>query len=290
MNCIIRILVALIVFSLSFVTLFAKEYTTVKLWKRTRNVLEICPELRVYFPNDSVERQKTCILICPGGSYHHLGLHNEGSEVAEIFTTWGVTAVVLRYRVSSRCNHHPAMIEDFQRAMQIIRERASEWGIEKVGAIGFSAGGHLVALGAELHENYLAKRDVSVGDNAIRPDFVCPIYPVVSADETIAHKKSINNFFGGRCTEEEKDFFSLEKHVPSDMPPTFLLACKDDDVVDYRNSVFLYKALIQQNIRSEFYLLDSGGHGFGFTRTKSEETNQWYNILKKWMIKNDFLK
>ncbi len=290
MSCVIRLLIVLFLSCFSFVSIFAKDYTTVKLWERTHNVLEICPELRVFFPNDSVERQKTCMLICPGGSYHHLGLHNEGSEVAEIFASWGVTAVVLRYRVSSRCNRHPAMIEDFQRAMQIIREHASEWGIEKVGAIGFSAGGHLVTLGAELHQNYLAKRGIDIGDNAIRPDFVCLIYPVVSADEPIAHKKSVVNFFGGKYTEEEKDFFSLEKHVPSDMPPAFLLACKDDDVVDFRNSVFLHKALVQQNIRSEFYLLDSGGHGFGFIRTRSEETNQWYNILKKWMLENDFLK
>ena len=246
--------------------------------------------MRVFFPHDSVQKQKTCMLICPGGSYHHLGLHNEGSEVAEIFNSWGVTAVVLRYRVSSRGNHHPAMIEDFQRAMQLIHEHASEWGIETIGAIGFSAGGHLVTLGAETHENYLAQRGINIADVVLRPDFVCPIYPVVSADEKIAHQKSVANFFGNKYGKEEKDFFSLENHVPTDMPPTFLLACKDDDVVDYRNSVVLHEALVRQGIRCEFHLQNCGGHGFGFIRTRSEETYQWYNILKTWMLKNDFLK
>ncbi len=280
-----------IFFSLLGATTFAAQnYEVIKLWDNPKDRKEVRPELRVFHPSQEQGKSKTCILICPGGSYHHLGLINEGEEVAEYFNQWGVTAVVLRYRVSMRGNHHPAMIEDFQRAMQLIHENAEKWGIETIGAIGFSAGGHLVTMGGAFYkDNYLKKRGINVADDLLRPAFVCPIYPVVSMQDSIVHHKSRVDLLTKKYTEKDKEHFSMEKQIPTDMPPVFLLACKDDDVVDYRNSEVLYKALMEKGISCEYHLMNKGGHGFGMIRTRSEETHNWGVILEKWLKQNNLL-
>jgi len=284
-------LIVLFLFTWLLGTLHASDYTVIKLWDEPANAKEKRPELRVFFPNDSIKRSKTCILICPGGSYHHLGLTNEGSEVAEYFNQWGVIAVVLRYRVSMRGNHHPAMIEDFQRGMQIIREKAKEWNIENIGCIGFSAGGHLVSMGGAFHkENYLKARNIDTKEINLRPDFVCPIYPVISMQDSIVHEKSRQNLLTKNYTLSDITKFSMEQQIPEDMPPVFLLACKDDDVVNYKNSEVLHRALIQKQIPCEYHLMEHGGHGFGVIRTHSEETKNWGALLKKWLIDNQLLK
>ena len=275
---------------LSFSLFAHAQYEVVKLWDDVSSRKESRPELRVFVPADSL-RNGTCVLICPGGSYHHLGLKNEGSEVAECLRQWGVTAVVLRYRVAMRGNHHPAMIEDFQRGIQILRENAEKYKIDphKLGCIGFSAGGHLVTMGgACASHDFLADRGVHTSVD-LRPDFVCPIYPVVSMQDSIAHVKSRENLLNKGFTKAMVDSFSMERHIPENMPPVFLLACKDDDVVDYRNSVVLYDALMEKHIPCEFHLFERGGHGFGMIRTRSEETNNWGLLLKAWLAKNDFL-
>lgn len=266
------------------------QYEVVKLWKDNPTHREKRPELRIFMPADSL-RNGTCFLICPGGSYHHLGLRNEGSEVAECLRKWGCTAVVLRYRVSMRGNHHPAMIEDFQRAMQILRVNADKYHINphKVGCIGFSAGGHLVTMGGAFSSHdFLADRGVHTSVS-LRPDFVVPVYPVVSMQDSIAHVKSRINLLNKGFTQTLVDSFSMERHIPDDMPPVFLLACRDDDVVDYRNSVVLHDALVAKNIPCDFHLFDKGGHGFGMIRTRSDETHNWNLLLKAWLSDIGFL-
>lgn len=262
----------------------------VKLWDNHPTHKEKRPEMRIFSPADSL-RNDVCVIVCPGGSYHHLGLKNEGSEVAEVINSWGATAVVLRYRVSMKGNHHPAMIEDFQRAMQFLRENAEKYQIDphKIGCVGFSAGGHLVTMGgAFFSHDYLADRGIRTSVS-LRPDFVAPVYPVVSMQDSIAHRKSRLNLLGEGFSRAKADSFSMERRIPDDMPPVFLLACRDDDVVDYRNSVVLYEALKAKNIPCEYHLFEKGGHGFGMTRTTSEETHEWYLLFKAWLADNGFL-
>lgn len=287
----IRLFAILLLFLTSLCSYGASNYEVIKLWDSPKDQKEKRPELRVFFPSSEIQRSKTCILICPGGSYHHLGLTNEGSEVAETFNQWGVVAVVLRYRVAMKGNHHPAMIEDFQRGLQIIQEKSKEWNIENIGCIGFSAGGHLVTMGGAFHQkDFLKARGIDTKGITLRPDFVCPIYPVVSMQDDIVHFKSRENLLTKNYTENDKNNFSMEQQIPSDMPPVFLLACKDDDVVNYMNSVVLDRALKEKGINHEFHLMQKGGHGFGTIRTKSEETKDWSKMLKQWLIKNDLLK
>lgn len=273
--------------------IFAQD-TIVKLWKDIPDEFsgkQKRPELRIFYPKTG-NNTGAAVLICPGGSYHHLGLKNEGSEVAAWFAENGITAFVLRYRVGMFGNHHPAMIEDFQRAMQILRENADFYKIDpnRIGAIGFSAGGHLVTMAGVLgHHDFLKAKGITTRTSLI-PNLIMPIYPVVSMQDSIAHVRSRNNLLTKNYTKELQNQFSMEQQIPDDMPPVFLLACKDDPVVDYRNSNVLYNALVAKNIPTVFYLFEHGGHGFGMLRTKSEETKNWNRLLLEWMKEQNFLK
>lgn len=267
--------------------------TIVKLWKDVDGQFhgkQRRPELRVFYPKNGVNTG-TCMLICPGGSYHHLALKSEGKEVAQWFANQGVTAFVLRYRVGMYGNHYPAMIEDFQRAMQLIRENADFFHIDpdRVGAIGFSAGGHLVTHGGIVPDSrYLQAKGIHCRVST-RPNFVVPVYPVVSMQDSIAHQRSRKNLLTKHYSKGQQDALSLELQIPADMPPVYLVACKDDPVVDYRNSVVLYKALKTKGVKAVFRLFNEGGHGFGVARTKTAETRDWQLKLKDWMIENKFL-
>lgn len=228
------------------------------------------------------------VIICPGGSYHHLGIPHEGRRVAEWFNSQGISAFVLCYRVSGRGYHHPAMIEDFQRAIQIVRDNAEHYGIDpdKVGAIGFSAGGHLVlTAGVYGTTDYLDNLSINTNTN-LRPNWVAAIYPVVSMQDNLAHKRSRRSLLGKTPSQELKDMFSIEKAIPNDMPPVFLLASIDDDVVDYHNSEALSIALKNKNISHKYLLFETGGHGYGMKPTTFTKETQWPFIMKDWLQQN----
>ena len=228
---------------------------------------------------------RPAVIICPGGSYHHLGMPHEGFASARWFSEHGFAAFVLRYRVAYNCHHYPDQLEDIQMAIVYIREHASEFNIDKskIGAIGYSAGGHLVTMAGEFAptHNELPKLGIQTTES-VRPDFVMPIYPVVTMQDDIAHQWSrrsllghqwsepnatkgwsLFNFWGHAYSQSLKDEFSMELNVPDDMPPTFILACEDDPVVIYENSVRLDAALAEKNIPHLFVSYPKGGHGFG---------------------------
>lgn len=236
-------------------------------------------------PVNEAEGKIPVVIICPGGSYHHLGMSHEGFASARWFSMHGFAAFVLRYRVAYNCHHYPDQLEDIQMAIVYVREHAKEFGIDrnKVGAIGYSAGGHLVTMAGEFAEthNELEKLGIKTKES-LRPDFVMPIYPVVTMQDDIGHKWSRRsllghqwkeqnatkgwsplNFWGHAYSQSLKDEFSMELNVPDDMPPTFILACQDDPVVIYENSVRLEKALAAKNIPHVFVSYPKGGHGFG---------------------------
>lgn len=246
----------------------------------------------------TVYGKKPAVIICPGGSYHHLGIPHEGFTSAEWFNSIGVEAFVLQYRVAYNCHHYPCMLEDFQMAIKYIRENAEKFGVDKtkIGAIGFSAGGHLVTMAGEFADrNELEKLGVTTQES-LRPDYVMPIYPVVTMDDDIGHKWSrksllghqfsapeatkgfgLFNIWGHAYSQELKDKFSMEKNVPENMPPVFILACIDDPVVIYENSVRLEKALAEKNIAHKFVTYPKGGHGFGMKKDSYIMKNHHWN-------------
>lgn len=260
---------------------------TIYLW---RDVPAMKKQPSVMFMHKPVDNNTgTAVIICPGGSYHHLGLYNEGYCSAKWFSENGITAFTLKYRTNESLYNHPAMLEDIQRAIQIVRENAEEWGINpnKLGVIGYSAGGHLVTMAGEFGttKNELTKLGIETAVS-LRPDFVMPIYPVVSMQDDIAHRWSRKSLLGKHPTQAQKDEFSMEMNIPDNMPPTYIVVAKDDPVVLYENSLRLYDALNTNNIENcELHLYEWGKHGFGMVDGPFMKEFHWNQDLKKWMIK-----
>jgi acetyl esterase/lipase len=259
------------------------------IWKDVASMKHQRTRLYIYPAPDSIATG-VGIIICPGGSYHHLGMPHEGYQVAEWLNSQGISAYVLRYRVGMFGYHHPAMIQDLQRAIQYIGEHKNSFHLQIIGVMGFSAGGHLVTMAGALYKNnYLEKLGIET-KVSLRPDFVVPIYPVVSMQDSLAHIRSRKNLLGCHYTKQEMDAFSMELQIPADMPPVFLVTAKDDPVVNYQNSVELDKALINKNINHKFLLYETGGHGYGMSVKRGGETAKWNVVFKQWLIDNKFIK
>lgn len=260
---------------------------TIYLWRNVKG-MEKQPSV-MYMHEPKENKTKTAVIVCPGGSYHHLGLYNEGYCSAKWFSENGITAFMLKYRSNESLYNHPAMLEDIQRAIQIVRENADEYGIDasKVGVIGYSAGGHLVTMAGEFGERFNELEKLGIETVvSLRPDFVMPIYPVVSMQDDISHKWSRRSLLGKNQTQERKDLFSMELQVPDNMPPTYIVVCKDDNVVDYNNSLRLYDALLAKNIQNcELHVYEWGKHGFGMLNGPFMKEFKWNEPLLEWIKK-----
>ena len=228
------------------------------------------------------------VIVCPGGSYCWHDTETEGTGVAQWLQANGISAFVLNYRVQGKFQYvshsrllfggrqHPDMINDLERAVRYVRENAKTYGInpDRLGLMGFSAGGHLVMHGAEAFRT----KDV-------RPNFVAPIYPVVSMTHPDTHKRSRRALLGEyrKHSQRMRDSLSLEKHVPTDCPPVFLVNCKDDPVVKYHNSELLDSALTAKGVNHRYIQYRTGGHGFGASDTKgTAECRVWKEEFLKW--------
>lgn len=234
-------------------------------------------------------KNNPCIIICPGGSYFWHDTETEGTKVAEWLKNQGISAFVLNYRTGHvpafifhtryivRGNQYPDPQNDLQRAIEYVKDNAELFGVDTltVGAMGFSAGGHLVMSVAEMYKS-----------PRTRPTFVAPIYPVVSFTADCTHKRSRRGLLGEykKNKKEYRELLSLEQHVPDDCPPVFLVNCIDDPIVDYRNSVLLDSALTKKGIPHKYIQYKTGGHGFGASNTKgSVECCHWKSEFIYWL-------
>lgn len=246
------------------------------------------PTLTVYLPKKE-KTNGTAVIICPGGGYWILATGHEGEEVAKEFVKIGVTAFVLKYRLpDSRTQLTPevAPLQDAQKAIQLIRERAEEWKLDptKIGVLGFSAGGHLAStLGTKFNKSLIENRKRI----SLRPDFIILIYPVISSDPTIAHGSSFDKLLGSKNSDIKREEYSSEKHITNQTPPTFLIHASDDDGVSPSNSVVFYQALLKNKISAEMHLYQKGGHGFGLKNPTTEDV--WFDRLQNWMKTNNWL-
>ena len=242
-------------------------------------------KMYVYPAPDSINTG-VAVIVCPGGSYSHLmGIKTEGFGVAEWLNSQGINAFVLYYRTGNKFYHHPAMIQDVQRAIQYVRDHAKEFRVnpDKLGTMGFSAGGHLVAMsGAFSNDNYLEPLGVK-STASLRPNFVVPVYPVVSMQDSIAHQRSRKNLLTEEYTKEQQDKFSMELQMRPDMPPTFLVTAKDDSVVMCQNSIDLDRALTAAGVPHVFMLYDTGGHGYGLDEKRAPEAAKWRFKFVEWL-------
>jgi len=265
--------------------LFAED-ATIRLWENVKGMKGQQSVMFMHKPKG--KNTGTAVIIAPGGSYHHLGLYNEGYTSAKWFSENGVTAFMLKYRTNQSLYNEPAMLQDIQRAIQLLRENAEEYEInpDKIGVIGFSAGGHLVTMAGEFAETHNELKKLGIETNvSLRPDFCMPIYPVVTMQDDIAHRWSRKSLLGKNQTQERKDEFSMELNVPDNMPPTYVVVCKDDPVVIPENSMRLYAALEAKNIPNcRIAVYEWGKHGFGMVNGPFMKEFHWNEDLKKWMI------
>lgn len=278
------LLIVLLLCSIGFLN---AQHQKIKLWEHGIGK-SVWPTKMYCYPAPDSINTGIAVIVCPGGSYSHLmGIATEGYAVAEWLNAQGINAYVLRYRTGNKGYHHPAMIQDVQRAIQLVRDHADEYHVnaEKLGTMGFSAGGHLVTMsGAFYKDDYL--KPLGIQSNAsLKPNFVVPVYPVVSMQDSIAHQRSRRNLLSRHYTKEQQDQFSMELQIPNDMPPTFLVTAKDDPVVMYQNSVQLDKALTNKHIKHEFWLYDTGGHGYAMSEERAGETAKWRFEFMRWLYK-----
>jgi acetyl esterase/lipase len=232
------------------------------------------PTIEVFLPS---KRNATgqAMVICPGGGYRILSYDWEGTDVAKFLNAYGIAGIVLKYRLpddDSNLIPHQSPLMDAQQAMKLVRKNAEQWNIasEKVGIMGFSAGGHLAStLGTHF-------------DEESRPDFMALIYPVISMDEEITHMGSRNNLLGEQESMELLTYYSNEKQIKDNTPPTFLVHSTDDRAVPVKNSIEFYKGLIDKGISAEMHIYPTGGHGYGLA-SEHGYLATWPERLIDWM-------
>lgn len=209
------------------------------------------------------------IVICPGGGYHDVWFNHEGNMMADWLNAQGVTLAVLKYRMPN--GHHAIPLEDAQRAMEMMREHADEWGAQKVGIMGASAGGHLACTTATHFTN--AKN---------RPDFQVLLYPVVTMEKGVTHDGTRYFLIGDNPTPELEVLYSNELQVTDNTPPAFIVASSDDDVVPIENSLRYYAALVKHGVSTTMHLYPYAGHGWGF-RDNFAYKPLWSAELAQWL-------
>lgn len=245
------------------------------------------PTLTVFLPKD-VKPNQTAVIILPGGGYQHLAIDKEGFKVAEWFNSLGITAFVLKYRLPSDLimkDKKIGPLQDAQEAVRYVRENAEKWNIDpnKIGVLGFSAGGHLASTIATHYDDkvYESKFKVSA-----RPDFSLLIYPVISMQNDITHKGSQTSLLGENPSQELIDSFSNEKRVTVQTPPTFLIHATDDTVVLPENSINYYLALKKNGVSAELHIYEKGGHGFGLGI--QDTSKLWTRDCEEWLKSNGY--
>lgn len=246
------------------------------------------PTLTVFLADQS-SSNGTAVIICPGGGYLHLAINKEGYKIAKWFNSFGISAFVLKYRLPSdliMSNKSIGPLQDAQEAIRMVRRNASKWHLDpnKIGIMGFSAGGHLAATASTQYAEkvYDSKDEVSA-----RPDFSILIYPVISMQDGITHSGSKKYLLGENATSEMVEKFSNEKRVDDKTPKAFLVHATDDKVVPVENSINYYLALKQNKIPVEMHIYENGGHGFGLG---VQGTNvNWSKACENWLFTNGFL-
>ena len=242
------------------------------------------PELWWY--SAGTETAKPAVIICPGGGYHYEAYEHEGKQVAQWLAGLGYQAFVLKYRLPDEKLFDQATfipMADTRQAILTVRKMARSVGVNpnKVGIMGFSAGGHLAASASTLFNKKIpfAKRG-----KAVRPDFSVLIYPVISMTDELTHKGSKKALIGENPSSEMAELFSLEKQVSPKTPPTFILHASDDKTVPVGNTTSYAQALEDNNVPVKKIILPRGGHGFVFK--KDSPAFQWTDHLAKWMDNN----
>jgi acetyl esterase/lipase len=247
---------------------------TIRLWEGAApgalgNADADIPTLTWYAPAHATT--DAAIIVAPGGSYRNLASNHEGRQVANFLNAAGMNAFVLKYRLGPRY-HHPVELGDGQRAIALVRSRAHEFGVSpnRIGMMGFSAGGHL-ASSVSTHN-----------DATNRPDFAILIYPVISMTAPYTHQGSLHNLLGAPPDPELARNLSSELQVTANTPPTFLFSTSADTTVPAENSVAYYLALHKAGVPAELHIFQNGPHGVGLALA-DPALSVWPTLLLDWL-------
>lgn len=225
----------------------------------------------LYFPKKPNGKM---VIVCPGGGYMYVSSYNEGVYVADWMISHGITVAVAKYRLPN--GHWEVPLDDIREIFRYCRSHAEEWGVDKIGIMGFSAGGHLAASATTLYT-----------DGITRPDFSVLVYPVIAMDTVPSHRgsrirligeddlwestegKSASQWIEDQAVHEELiRKYSLYNDVTEDTPPVFLVHSSDDTTVPVINSIIFYNALKEKGHNPEMHIYPTGGHGWGFSTEK----------------------
>jgi acetyl esterase/lipase len=242
-------------------------------------VREKAPNLTIFLAGNPAGE---AVVICPGGGYGGLAMNHEGYDIAKRFNENGISAFVLKYRLpDSKISTKPHLspIQDLQKAIDIVRSRAVEWKIDpnKVGIIGFSAGGHLASTGG----THFDRQYIQSKSGNLRPDFMILIYPVITSDTAFTHRGSIKNLLGENPSPELLEEFSNEKQITKTTPPAFLVHSADDKGVPVKNSIVFAEELARNNIPFEMHIFPKGGHGYGMNNSTTK--TEWFDLCVNWI-------
>lgn len=232
------------------------------------------------------------ILICPGGAYTNLAMEHEGIDVAKYYNKYGFDAFVLKYRLNifDQSGHRfPDQYRDVTTAIRLIKSRAKGWGLdpERIGVMGFSAGGHLASMATTMHLPANKKSTNELERWSSRPAFSLLIYPVIALAGPYAHNYSKDMLLGKNPDNNLVDSLSTHNRVNDHTPPTFIIFSNDDEVVPPENGILFYQALRRHNVRSSLHIYDHGGHGYGMG-VKDPVLNTWPGLSIKWLERMGF--
>lgn len=246
------------------------------------------PTLTVFLPSAD-KANGTAVIICPGGGYWVNAYKHEGTDVALELNKQGIAAFVLKYRLpdeSYMVNTAIGPLQDAQQAMLMVRSRAKEWHIDinKVGILGFSAGGHLAATLGTHYTNVLVPNPLNL---SVKPNFMILGYPVISGLPAFGDKGSVQKLLGKDASPELVKSYSNETQVTAETPPTFIVEASDD-ATTVNHSLAFCKALVDKKVPVEIHMYQHGGHGFGLINKTTKE--KWMDHCLNWMDANGWIK
>lgn len=243
------------------------------------------PTLEFFKPN-AEKASGAAVIIVPGGGYSVVVYDGEGVSTAKALAEKGIAAFVLKYRLPNdaiMADKKIGPLQDAQQAIKLVRDNAEKWGLDKnkIGIMGFSAGGHLASTAATHFE----KSHIENKENAsLRPDFQILVYPVISMTNALTHNGSRDSLLGKNPSIEDIDLFSNELQVQTNTPPTYLTHAADDTTVDVDNSIQYFEKLRHNKVDAEMHIYPKGGHGFIFRH------QGWMEPLFDWLESNAWLK
>ena len=241
------------------------------------------PKLIAYLP-EKAKANGAAIVICPGGGYGHLAMDHEGHQIGQWLNSIGVAGFIVDYRHRGKGYGHPAPLQDAQRAIRAVRANAKKWNVEpdRVGILGFSAGGHLASTATTHFDSGDKDADDPIEQQSCRPDFSVLCYAVIAFDEDYTHRGSQRNLIGNEADPELVKSLSNEKQVTPETPPVFLWHTTEDKGVPPQNSVHFYLACVKNKVPAELHIYEKGRHGVGLGKG-IPGTENWSKACEAWM-------